>query len=206
MGSPVRGFLLSRSLVADPFTKVVVSWVMVFVRREIFASKFKHVVQTEIARRVANKMNEPVEVQLVPWWKRAARMLVGPRLSTIPEATNSTESTAREREKDRDRKHTIANKLRPDMIRRMNDAPKLVDPSGYISEGQTPHVSTNVSPNTSTQLSAARQEFDSALHSVTEEAERDVGRPQTEDSESESEDSVGREKSVILVYIWCLRS
>jgi hypothetical protein len=27
-------------------------------------------------------------------------------------------------------------RLRPDMIRRVNDAPKLVDPSGWISEGQ----------------------------------------------------------------------
>ena len=169
---------------------------MVFVRREIFSSQFKHVVETEIARRVANRMNEPIEVHLVPWWKRAARMLISPKLTTIPEATNSTESTAREHEKDRDRKHTVANKLRPDMIRRMNDAPKLVDPSGYISEGQTPHVSRNVSPNTPTQVSAARQEFDQALHSVTEEAEHNVHRPQMEDSESESEDSVGREKSV----------
>lgn len=173
---------------------------MVFVRREIFANKFRHVVQTEIAQRVANKMNEPVEVHLVPWWKRAARIFFRPKLSTIPEATNSTESTARD-PSDRERKHMSVNKLRTDMIRRMNDAPKLVDPSGFISEGQTPHVSTETEPNTPTQVAAARQEFESALHSVTEEAEHDA-RKRLEDSGSEtgSDDTITREKSVLPAF------
>ena len=35
---------------------------------------------------------------------------------------------------------TETRKLRPDMIRRMDDAPKLVNPSGWISEGHTDPV------------------------------------------------------------------
>lgn len=177
---------------------VVVSWVMVYVRREIFASKFRHVVEAEIARRVAEKVNAPVEIHLVPWWKRAARILTGPKLTTIPEATNSTESTARDREKDKDRRSAANNRLRPDMIRRMDDAPKLVNPSGYISEGHTPQVSSTGlqhPPDRGAHVSQlGTMEFERlaerTLEETEDEARHQIGHP----SESGSEDTIEREK------------
>jgi len=39
---------------------------------------------------------------------------------------------------DRYPKRSIIKKLRPDMIRRMDDAPKLVNPSGWITAGNAP--------------------------------------------------------------------
>lgn len=182
---------------------VVVSWVMVYVRREIFASNFQHVVETEIARRVANKVQEPVQVNLVPWWKRAVRMLVSPNLSTVPEESHSSENTShdreqrdREKEKEREKGRSVASKLRTDMIRRMDDAPKLVNPSGYISEGHSPHVSTDAIPRTQVRTDEAREQFESALQSVYEESER--GAQRHLESDTESEGSIAREKYVIL--------
>lgn len=175
---------------------MVVSWVMVYVRREFFASKFRHVVETELARRVANKVDAPVEIHLVPWWKRATRVLTGRKLSTIPEATNSTDSTAREREldKDKERNRATANRLRPEMIRRMNDAPKLINPSGYISEGHTPQIpsaglpdSPHPPPFGTSELEALAKD---TLQETKEEAQRQLNRP----SISGSEDSIDREK------------
>jgi hypothetical protein len=168
---------------------------MVFVRREIFASKFRHVLEAEIARRVANKINEPVEVHLVPWWRRATQMLINPRLSTIPEATHSSENSAtRERERDRE-KSRISSRVRPEMIRRMDDAPKLINPSGYISEGHTPEVSVH---NVSRTPSAQRRDelgpvpSEGIAESALEEAERDV--VQQLETDSGSEDSLDRAK------------
>ena len=175
---------------------------MVFVRREIFASKFRHVVEAELARRVANKVNAPVEIHLVPWWKRAAHVFTPSKLSTIPEVSDSSESTARERtqekDNDKDRGRGIASRLRPDMIRRMNDAPKLVNPSGYISEGHTPQVSSAGLPHppdgSQYPSTIGTVEFETLTENALEEAEAEARRQLSKQSESGSEDSIDRVK------------
>ncbi|EKM53378.1 uncharacterized protein PHACADRAFT_211077 [Phanerochaete carnosa HHB-10118-sp] len=175
---------------------VVVSWVMVYVRREFFASKFRHVVETELARRVANKVDAPVEIHLVPWWKRATRVLTGRNLSTIPEATSSTGSTTREREldKDKERNHAAVNRLRPEMIRRMNDAPKLINPSGYISEGHTPEIPSAGLPDPPHPLSLGTSEFEVLAEDTLQETKEEARRQLNHSSISCSEDSIDREK------------
>jgi len=55
-----------------------------------------------------------------------------------------TEESQDGSDSDRYPKRSIIKKLRPDMIRRMDDAPKLVDPSGWITAGDAP-VSRNLS-------------------------------------------------------------
>lgn len=166
---------------------------MVFVRREFFASKFRHIVQTEIASRVANRVHEPVEVSLVPWWRRAAHVLFRTKRAAVLEPAGggtTSDTSVHEREKDRGR--PLSNKLRPDMIRRMNDAPKLVNPSGFISEGHSPHLPSATPP--STPLGQVRESFEQMLDVVTEEAVHEaLHQPDFSGSES-SEETIAREK------------
>lgn len=61
---------------------------------------------------------------------------------------------------DRYPKRSIIKKLRPDMIRRMDDAPKLVDPSGWITTG-----------NASASRNVALAEGDERVSSRSQEAE-----------------------------------
>ncbi|TFK50964.1 TrkH-domain-containing protein [Heliocybe sulcata] len=108
---------------------VLVSWVMVYIRRYFFAKSFEHMLEAEAAKHAEVKID--VEAAVVPWHSKMVNMLRRrKRLTTVRE--NSTESAQKERTKPGSVK-----KLRPDMIRRMDDAPKLVDPSGWISEGLT---------------------------------------------------------------------
>lgn len=68
----------------------------------------------------------------MPWPNRIATLLrPGQGLSVVTEETRS------ERHSD-EPKRGIIRRLRPDMIRRMDDAPKLINPSGWISEGGPP--------------------------------------------------------------------
>ncbi|KAI0776245.1 cation transport protein-domain-containing protein [Trametes elegans] len=107
---------------------VVVSWTMVYIRRSFFARKFQRIVEAELARRAARQMHGPVDVKIEPWWKKLWTMLKwrrGTRLHSFSDISVEEIGPV----KARGRLH-----LRPDMIRRVEGAPKLVDPSGWISE------------------------------------------------------------------------
>lgn len=104
--------------------------------RHYFAKKFEHIVTAELASRAAYKLesgktDDNPSTSPSRWPQRFTtlfRKRTG--LSTVEEST----------EKQPDKKERgggVIRKLRPDMIRRMDDAPKLVDPSGWISEGQS---------------------------------------------------------------------
>ncbi|OBZ69793.1 hypothetical protein A0H81_10406 [Grifola frondosa] len=68
---------------------------------------------------------------------RCAVVATGGKALRFPRRTRLTSfDDLRLGEESPDREHGQF-RLRPDMIRRMNDAPKLVDPSGWISEGQS---------------------------------------------------------------------
>ncbi|KAJ3519413.1 hypothetical protein NM688_g9303 [Phlebia brevispora] len=166
---------------------VVVSWVMVYVRREIFASKFRHVVEAEMSRRVSEKVHAPVDVKVEPWWKRVARSLVKPQLSTIAEATHSAESSE-------ERGRSLTGRLRPDMIRRMDDAPKLINPSGYISEGHTPDLSAEGRmPSADSRVRdrgpPTRETIQSAVENVAQETELEL-RHELDEQESQQSSAV----------------
>lgn len=94
------------------------------------------------ARKVAAE-NPAANVEIpVSWTSRLAAYLRrgrGSRLSTIQESkeedgSNSPNKPGSAREV---RNGSGSRKLRPDMIRRMDDAPQLVNPSGWISEGRS---------------------------------------------------------------------
>ncbi|KAI0090704.1 cation transport protein-domain-containing protein [Irpex rosettiformis] len=156
---------------------VVVSWVMVFVRREIFASKFRYVLNAEIARRVEQKVHAPVEVIVLPWWKRAARVLTTRKLSTIEEVPSNAENTQAEHPS---RGRSTAPRVRLDMIRRMDDAPKLINPSGKISEHQDGLV-------------RGEQGVSSTAASISEATEAEIAGALRK---LESDDNIAREKNL----------
>lgn len=66
-------------------------------------------------------------------WPRRVTSLFHRRsaLSVVPEDIRDTQNPAEHHNGD------IAQRLKPHMIRRMDDPPKLVNPSGWISEGRT---------------------------------------------------------------------
>ncbi|KAI0645210.1 cation transport protein-domain-containing protein [Trametes meyenii] len=108
---------------------VVVSWTMVYIRRSFFARKFQRIVEAELERRAQDEIHQPVDVKIDPWWKRLwtkVQLQRGTRLRSFSDISVQEIGPI----KARGRIH-----LRPDMIRRVEGAPKLVDPSGWISEG-----------------------------------------------------------------------
>ena len=71
----------------------------------------------------------PVDVKIEPWWQRVGKLLTArwkTRLSSMSETAVQDSGSVKPRGR---------NQLRTDMIRRVEGAPKLVDPSGWISEG-----------------------------------------------------------------------
>jgi hypothetical protein len=101
--------------------------------RYYFAKKFDHIVAAEMASRAAQKLDSTSEVAVRAWPHRLTTLFRRrPALSTVVEATEDEEE-----HRNKGPRGGIIEKLRPDMIRRMDDAPKLVDPNGWISEGQT---------------------------------------------------------------------
>ncbi|KAF9446528.1 TrkH-domain-containing protein [Macrolepiota fuliginosa MF-IS2] len=131
-----QGILFIQMQLGNP---VFVSWFMVLVRRHYFAREFEHMLVSEIAKKALDttlKGEEPKPEEHRPWPHRMAALLrPGKGLSVVAEEDSSEGSKT-----DRRDKHGIIRKLRPDMIRRMDDAPKLVNPSGWVTEGKAPSL------------------------------------------------------------------
>ena len=63
------------------------------------------------------------------WWKTPISTLLH-RSTTLHDESDNESDTSKEDRKNR--------RVRPDMIRRIDDKPKLINPSGWISEGRMP--------------------------------------------------------------------
>ncbi|CCL99243.1 uncharacterized protein FIBRA_01258 [Fibroporia radiculosa] len=109
---------------------VVVSWVMVYIRRSFFAKKFQRFMEADMARKLSRQSHKHVEVKLVPWWRRAANIVFGQTKLDSGDANDSGSSSTP------DHRGAQTSRLRPDMIRRMDDAPRRINPSGWISEAR----------------------------------------------------------------------
>ncbi|OCH90614.1 hypothetical protein OBBRIDRAFT_793172 [Obba rivulosa] len=147
--TPFQQFLLFLQMFLG--SPVSISWVMVYIRRNFFAQKFKHIRERNFAHRLANKTHPPIQVKSVPWWRRLLDIVLH-RGSVSEAASESNTSSTREHGR------PTGARLRPDMIRRMDDAPKLVDPSGLISEGRPQPVAqgSSVNRNPSVQTNRTR--------------------------------------------------
>ncbi|KAI0941630.1 hypothetical protein AcW1_003472 [Taiwanofungus camphoratus] len=99
--------------------------------RSFFAKKFRHIIEASLSGELSRGAQYPVKVRFVPWWQRAARSLLGRKHSTVKDVNDSSSSSVNESSRNQ------ASRLRTDMIRRMDDAPRLVNPSGWISEGRS---------------------------------------------------------------------
>ncbi|KAK0226367.1 cation transport protein-domain-containing protein [Armillaria fumosa] len=104
---------------------VIVSWVMVYIRRRYFAKKFQRIIAENNAARFT-----PIDAEEkhVPWFRR-----VFTRNKTVAVAEDGSDKAS----ETEGRGNSIRKKLRTDMIRRMDDAPKRVDPNGWISQGSS---------------------------------------------------------------------
>ncbi|KAG1737883.1 cation transport protein-domain-containing protein [Suillus paluster] len=111
---------------------VIVSWVMVYTRRHYFARRFDHIIEVEAARQAAIKVEQQLTTASAGkstrsqggWSRRFFRRKTG--LSMVPEDSASDDARTTPKKS--------ARRLRPDMIRRVDAPPKLVNPSGWVTE------------------------------------------------------------------------
>lgn len=100
----------------------------ILLSRYYFAKKFQHIIEAEAARKAASLIAD-AEKKDRPWPSRIAAFIrQGRGLSVVVEETEAKPLPQE--------KGGHITKLRPDMIRRMDDAPKLINPSGWVSEGK----------------------------------------------------------------------
>ncbi|KAF7969625.1 hypothetical protein HWV62_26803 [Athelia sp. TMB] len=169
---------------------VFISWFMVYIRRYYFAKKFEHIIAAELAKRAAHKLEAGIPSDDLykktpssppPAWPQRLTTLFRRRtnLSTVQESPSSPSSLPPPEKKEKKEKEHDAGalkKLRTDMIRRMDDAPRLVDPSGWVSAGQSVAVPMERTPTLQTprQLMFADEEDKSATAPIAPGAGRKV--------------------------------
>ncbi|KAJ3972950.1 cation transport protein-domain-containing protein [Lentinula raphanica] len=123
---------------------VLVSWVIVYIRKYYFERKFEHIIESAANRKEVSAPSDLEQKSMIIRWSRSLiSLLMGRKRAGLPmKRQDSTESSGEKSRK-------IPKKLRTDMIRRMDDAPKLVNPSGWISEGDRIRVGNIRSPSRS---------------------------------------------------------
>ncbi|KAJ3875588.1 cation transport protein-domain-containing protein [Lentinula edodes] len=131
---------------------VVVSWVMVYIRKYYFEKKFEHLIESVAASKEVPAPSVSEERSAVVRW---CRLLVSLLNSSKKERLPMTRQDSSESFGEKGRK--TSKKLRTDMIRRMDDAPKLVNPSGWISEGDSIPIARFATINSHLQPSSRGQ-------------------------------------------------
>lgn len=149
------------------------------VRRSFFARNFQRIVESELARR-ARATQAQADVRPEPWWKRSWTLLTSPwatRMRSLGEDEVLEAKGARGRGR---------SQLRTDMIRRVEAAPQLVDPSGWISEGVPEPKGSDGSSPTAVAATSSSSSGDSSSEANTEgfEGEHKRERVQTSDEDA----------------------
>ena len=83
-------------------------------------------------RRIEEERKVDPELNLHPrrrWWRTPISALLH-RSTTLHDESDNESDSSKENRKNR--------RIQPEMIRRMNDEPKLINPSGWVSEGRMP--------------------------------------------------------------------
>ncbi|KAJ2922667.1 hypothetical protein H1R20_g14419, partial [Candolleomyces eurysporus] len=140
IGSPVRVLLFVGAPSPPQFSwlsQVVASWVMVFIRRRYIRTSCSHVFADFMARKESEAQRKG------SWRKLLCNMGIPSPTPTIDSDEERQEKGGRPR---------TPQKLRPDMIRRMDEEPpKLINPSGLVT-GPTPQIKvTTATPAESTE-------------------------------------------------------
>lgn len=90
------------------------------------------------AERITAGLEPEEEIVIVPWWERVLiRVFSHKNNGSDEHVTADDDSFTKET------KRANSTRVRTDMIRRMDDAPKLVTPSGFLSEGRMTTVQEN---------------------------------------------------------------
>ena len=158
--------------------------------RNFFARKFQRIVKAELKRRAEEQSGVAVEVIEKPWWQRSLSLF---RLPWKTRLRSYNDAVAQEPGKGRGRYQ-----LRPEMIRRVEGAPKLVDPSGWISEGISEQPSKTATP-TAVQVPMSQmgeKEVDRGGESST--SSRGNTESTEVDKKHDPEQSAGEEMYVVL--------
>ena len=119
----------------------------------------------------------PVDVKLKPWWKKALKLFRLPWKTRLRSYSDVVVQEPMKRSAGR-------YNLRPEMIRRVEGAPKLVDPSGWISEGVSEQPSENATPT----RGAAQGYVGEAKGRVEKEGSRSSSGENTDETEVERKD------------------
>ena len=82
------------------------------------------------------------------WWKTPISTLLHRSTTLQDESDSETDSSRKNR------------RVRPDMIRRIDDRPKLVNPSGWISEGRMPTAQEGLVESRSTRSGSSIRELE----------------------------------------------
>ncbi|RDB25358.1 Low-affinity potassium transport protein [Hypsizygus marmoreus] len=109
-------------------TPVFVSWIVVYQRRHYFAIKFEHVLKANAEREAAAALADTSK-RSTNWPNRISTFLRGGGGDLSVVAEDNEGNRVEEQKK---KKKGLMHKLRPDMIRRMDDVePKRINPSGF---------------------------------------------------------------------------
>ncbi|KAH8828423.1 cation transport protein-domain-containing protein [Flagelloscypha sp. PMI_526] len=101
--------------------------VILFIQIYYFGKKFEHLIAASKARRSASleqSLGKKEHVVQLPWARRLLVKIGFTNSDASPHGHSSDEKAP----------GGLGSAIRPDMIRRVNDAPKLVNPSGWISQ------------------------------------------------------------------------
>ncbi|KAI0250923.1 cation transport protein-domain-containing protein [Lactifluus subvellereus] len=124
---------------------VLISWVVVYVRRRMFMVHCENIVRVATRKPVPETPSAGAAEAPALASRITSLFRVGSSQSTPPGSRGNSPSRVSNTE---DRRGNFR-RVRPDMIRRADDAPKLVDPSGWISEGQAGPVDVFSTPSSS---------------------------------------------------------
>lgn len=132
---------------------------MVYVRRRFFAKRFDHIVASAINRKAA-RANGDIEPSNSPL-TALTRVFTRSRDRPVVTEQNEHSNAAKKNRK------AGLQKLRPDMIRRVNDIPKLVDPIGWVSHGPS-NPSKKVNHSTPPATSSSESEKTTAVETLAQ--------------------------------------
>ncbi|KAG6920213.1 hypothetical protein DXG01_004982 [Tephrocybe rancida] len=117
---------------------ILVSWVVVLQRRHFFAIKFKHVLKVN-AEKLAAEALASSDSKGVSTWTRVSTLLRPGRAEHFDHVIDASHHNGSGELKEKEKEKGIMQRLRPDMIRRMDDEPKRINPSGHaVSLKKTP--------------------------------------------------------------------
>ncbi|KDQ50869.1 hypothetical protein JAAARDRAFT_141256 [Jaapia argillacea MUCL 33604] len=166
------------------------TWSYLSFHRYFFAKTFEHMIHQEVARRVHKDVD--VEATAIPWHGRLSNLFRRRKRAGARDKING-ENLESPRKKER-RRGSIIGRLRTDMIQRMDETPKLVNPSGWISEGHAESTKRRTRSSAYEMQSTGDQELPALQRTLSPESESGAvietsgdGEISTADQESASQ-------------------